>query len=248
MLLKRKNVLFVLILITGVLSYTYSFAACFGGGIDIPKFSKKSGIYIETDIKPSSRFEEARIKSIAVLKFDAKYVKSKGGEIIDYIDLSNRFTDDLLKRFYEIGKVDVALGEYEDRVIETDILEKKRGDLEVQGNILKRSIEYKAAPYKKIETVLSGRVNKYQMGDDWKHSFIDVTLKLTDTYSGTVYWITDIRGYEKDVVETIVQSVVKGKYTEPLPVKKIKDTVKKKVEKETKKEEPEKKKEKKEEK
>ncbi|MDD5065490.1 MAG: hypothetical protein PHF84_00450 [bacterium] len=196
-------------------------AACLGlgGGISIPKFSKKTGIYIETDIKPTSRFEEAKIKSVSVLKFDAKYCKTMGGEIIDYVDLSNKFTDNLLKRFYEMGKVDVALGEYEDKIIETDTLEKKRGDLELQGNTLQRSIEFKAVPYKKIETVLGGRINKYQEGEDWKKSFIEVTLRITDTYSGAVYWITEMRGYVKDVVETIVKSISEGKYTEPIPLK-----------------------------
>lgn len=245
MLTGKKSILISIICIVLLFSVQLVHSACFGlfgGGIEITKFAKKTGIYIVTDIKPTSRFDEARIRSVSVLKLDAKYVKSQGGEIIDYIGLSNRLTDDLLKRFYEIGKVDVALGEYEDKVIETDTLERKRGDLEVQGNTLQRSIEYKATPYRKIETILSGRINKYQEGEDWERSFVEVTLKLTDTYTGAVYWITDMRGYVKDVVETIARSVSEGKYTEPIPVKK--QTEKKK---ETKKEEkkPEKKKEKK---
>lgn len=198
----------------------YLFGSC--AGIKVSKFTKRTGIYIETDIKPSPRFEEARLKSVAVLKFDAKNVKSVGGEIIDYIDLSNRFTDTLLKRFYEIGKIDVALGEYENKIIETDMLEKKRGDLEVQGSMIQRSIEFKCTPYKKIESILSGRINKFQEGKSWKKSFIEITLKLTDTYTGSVYWITDMRGYVKDVVETIVKTISTGKYTEPIPVKKKK--------------------------
>ncbi len=216
MLLKRKILVLILIAILAGIT------ACgmVGKGIKVPKLSKKTGIYIETDIKPTARFEEAKIKSVSILKFDAKYVRTKHGKIVDYIYISNKFTDNLLKRFYEIGKIDVALGEYEDRIIETDILEKKRGDIEIQGSMLKRSIEFKATPYKKIESIMSGRINKYQQGQDWNKSFIEITLKLTDTYSGAIYWITDMRGYMKDVTETIVQSVNKGKYTEPLPVKK----------------------------
>lgn len=242
MYLQRKNLLLISISIISIVS----FSACSGflsKGISVSELTKKTGIYIETDVKPTSRFEEARIKSVSVLKLDAKYVKSVRGEIIDYINLSNKLTDDLLKRFYEIGRIDVALGEYEDRVVETDILEKKRGDLEVQGNTLKRSIEYKVAPYKKIEAVLSGRINKYQEGDDWKHSFVEITLKLTDTYTGAVYWITDMRGYVKDVIETVVKSISEGKYTEPIAVKKVIKKAKKK-EPEKKKKETEKKKEK----
>lgn len=228
----RKNGFTILILILLAGSVVYFFSSC--AGIKVSKFTKETGIYIETDIKPSPRFEEARLKSVSILKFDAKNVKSVGGEIIDYIDLSNRFTDALIKRFYEIGKIDVALGEYEDKIIETDTLEKKRGDLEVQGSMIQRSIEYKCTPYKKIESILSGRINKFQEGKSWKKSFIEVTLKLTDTYTGAVYWITDMRGYVKDVVETIVKTISTGKYTEPIPVKKKKMVKEKK---ETKKEE-----------
>ncbi len=218
-----KKILITLIMLIFVIYNTSLYSACLGigGGVSIPKFSKKTGIYINTDIKPSAKFEEARIKSVAVLKFDAKNVKSIGGEIIDYIDLSNKFTDSLLKRFYEIGKIDIALGEYEDKIIETDTLEKKRGDLEVQGSMIQRSIEFKCTPYKKIESILSGRINKFQEGNSWKKSFIDITLKLTDTYTGAVYWITDMRGYVKDVIETIAKTISMGKYTEPIPVKKV---------------------------
>lgn len=216
-----KGSLILLSIVVAILIMTISaYSACFGlfgSGIDVPKFTKKSGIYIETDIKPSSRFEEAKIKSVSVLKFDAKYVKTIGGEVVDYVDLSNRFTDDLLKNFYKLGVIDVALGEYEDKIIETDTLQKQRGDLEVVGNTLQRSVEYKAAPYKKIETILGGKIKKYQLGDDWDHSFVEITLRLTDTYSGAVYWITDMRGYIKDIVETISQSISQSKYTEPIP-------------------------------
>lgn len=209
------------------ISIVVMFNSC--AGIKVPKFTKETGIYIETDIKPTSKFEEARIDSVSILKFDAKNVKSIGGEIIDYIELSNKFTDDLIKRFYELELVDVALGEYEDRIIETDTLEKKRGDLEVQGSMIQRSIEFEATPYKKIKSILSGKINKFQEGKDWKTSFIDITLKLTDTYTGSVFWVTDMRGYVKDVVETIARTVTpKGKYTEPMPVKEVKE--KKKVE------------------
>ncbi|MBU1077368.1 MAG: hypothetical protein KKH98_08760 [Spirochaetes bacterium] len=244
MIVKGKNLLLITVVIFILFSAGDGFSACFGilgGGVSVPKDAKKTGIWIETDIKPSARFEEARIKSISILKFDAKYVKSVRGEIIDYIDLSNRFTDDILKRFYKSEKVDVALGEYEDKVIETDILEKKRGDLEIHGNTLQRSIEYKATPYKKIEAILGGRINKYDEGEDWDHAFIEITLKMTDTYSGAVYWITDMRGYTKDIVETIVKSVNEGKYTEPIVVKKS-EKVEKKEEKKKDKEEEKKKK------
>ncbi len=220
MLITRKS-LFLIIIIAAVAPI-----ACSSLG------SRKISEKLETEIKPSARFEEARIKSVSVLKFDAKYVKSVGGEIIDYIELSNKFTDGMLKRFYEIGRIDVALGEYEDRIIETDTLEKKRGDLEIQGSSLKRSIEFKATPYKKIETILNGRVNKFQEGDgetekeEWGNSYIDITLKLTDTYTGSVYWITDMSGKIKDVTETITQSISKGKYTEPLTIKKEEPRIK----------------------
>lgn len=244
--IQKRSLILISIVMMILFSYTHVYSACFGlfgGGIDVPKFSKKTGIYVETDIKPSSRFEEARIKSVSVLKLDAKYVKTVGGEVVDYIDLSNRLTDDIIKNFYQLGDVDVALGEYEDRIIETDTLEKKRGDMDVVGNTLQRAIEFKAVPYKKIETILGGKIKKYQKGEDWEHSFIEITLRITDTYSGAVYWITDMRGYTKDIVETITQTVGKGKYTEPIAAKEIEEKkkeekketkVEKKVEKKTK--------------
>ncbi len=206
------------------------FGSClgFGGGVSVPKFAKKTGIYIVTDIKPSSRLEESKIKSVAVLKFDAKNVKTVSGDLVDYIYLSNKFSSDLIKKFYVLGKIDVALGEYEDKVIETDLLTRKRGDIEVDENSLNRSIQYKCTPYKKIESILGGTVNKYQEGDDWAHSFIDITLRLTDTYSGAVYWVTDMRGYVKDVVETIVRTISERKYTEPMTLKQKKAAAKKK--------------------
>ncbi len=216
--MKRSLSVVVTILLLGVSVYFISSCA----GIKVSKFTKQTGIYIETDIKPTTKFEEARIKSLAILKFDAKNVKSMGGEIIDYIDLSNKFTDDLLKKFYNQSKIDVALGEYEDKVIESDTLEKKRGDLEVRGSTLQRSIQFNCTPYKKIESVLRGRINKFQEGDNWDKSFIDITLKLTDTYTGSIYWITDMRGYVKDVIDTIVKTVSSGKYKEPIPVKQSK--------------------------
>ncbi len=232
-----KKIILAGMLIVGIVMFSYSsmIASClgFGGGVKIPKFAKSTGIYIETDIKPSSKLEESKIKSVAVLKFDAKNVKTLGGNLVDYIYLSNKFTDDLIKKFYLLGKIDVALGEYEDKVIESDTLNRKKGDIEVEENSLNRSIVYKCTPYKKIESILGGTINKYQEGDDWAHSFIEVTLRLTDTYSGTVYWVTDMRGYVKDVIETIARTISSRKYTEPISLKK---KTEKKVEKKKKKE------------
>jgi len=130
----------------------------------------------------------------------------------------------------------VALGEYEDKVIETDILEKKRGDLEVQSSVIQHTIEYNATPYKRIESILSGRINKFLQLKSWEKSYIDITLKLTDTYTGAVYWVTDMRGFVKDVIETIVLSLNKGKYTEPLQVQEEETAVKEETKTEKKKE------------
>ncbi len=197
------------------------FAGCFGKSVKVPKFVKETGIYIETDIKPQARFEEAKIKSVAVVRFDARDVKTRGGEIIDYVTLSQKFTDDLIEKIYTLKKIDVALGEYENKIVETDTLERKRGDLEISGNTIQRSVEYIVNPYKKVQAVLRGKILKYQEGEDWERSFIEVSIRLTDNYTGSLYWITKMRGYVKDVIATIALTLSEGKYTEPIPVKKV---------------------------
>jgi len=181
--------------------------------------AKEKEIYIDTAIKPGTKFEEAQIKSVAVLNFDAKDVQTIGGQVVNYFVLSKSFADDLIKKIYSLAKIDVALGQYEDFVIEKDTVDKKKGDLYINSTSLERSVKYNCVPFKKITAVLTGTVNKYRpIGDGKGKSFISVTLKLTDSFDGTVYWITDMEGYYKDVVHTIAYTLSTGKYEEPVEI------------------------------
>jgi len=181
--------------------------------------AKEKEIYVDTKIKPGSKFEEAQIKSVAVLNFDAKDVQTIGGQVVNYFVLSKTFADSLIKKIYSLAKIDVALGQYEESVVETDTVDKKKGDLDINSTSLERSVRYNCVPFKKISAVLSGTINRYRpIGDGQGKSFISVTLKLTDSFDGTVYWITDMEGYYKDVVHTIAYTLSTGKYEEPVEI------------------------------
>lgn len=179
--------------------------------------AKPKEIYIDTKTKPSAKFEEAKIKSVAILNFDAKDLQIVGGDPVNYIKLSKMFSDDLIKKIYTLGKIDVALGQYEDYVIESDTVDRKKGDLYINSTSFERSVKYNCVPFKKINAVLTGSINRYRsIGDGRGTSFINITLKLTDSYDGTVYWISEMEGYYKDVVHTIAYTLNSGKYEEPV--------------------------------
>ena len=182
-------------------------------------FSKEKEIMIDTKIKPGSKFEEARIKSVAVMNFEARDVETIGGRMVNYFVLSRNLSDDIIKKIYSLGKIDVALGQYEESVTETDTVDKKKGDLFINSTSLQRSVHYNCLPYKKIQAVLTGTINKYRpIGDGKGKSYIHITLKLTDNYDGTVFWVTDMEGYYKDVVHTIAYTLSSGKYEEPVEI------------------------------
>ncbi len=187
-----------------------------GNGISL---AKSKEIFIDTKIKPTTKFEEAKIKSVAIMNFDAKDLQFVGGSKVDYVRLSKMFADDIIKRIYTLGKIEVALGQYEDFVIETDIIDKKKGDLYINSSSSERSVRYNCIPFKKINAVLTGTLNKYRaIGDGRGTSFINITLKLTDSYDGTVYWITEMEGFYKDVIHTIAYTLSSGKYEEPVEI------------------------------
>jgi len=177
----------------------------------------KSEIYIDTKIKPSSKFEEAKLKSVAILNFDANQLQTLGGKAVNYLALSKMFSDDLIKKLYTLGKLDVALGEYPATIVESSTVSKKKGDLYVDSSSIERKVSYDCVPYKKIQGVLSGSINKYRrVGNGKGKSFIDITLKLTDNYDGTVYWVTDMKGFYDNVIHTIAYTLNSGKYEEPV--------------------------------
>ena len=180
--------------------------------------------YAETDTKPNQVFSSSQISSIAIMRFDSKSVKTFRGKVIDYISLANNFTDDLIRYFYKIDKIKVAVGEYVDKIIEKDHVERKVGDVDIKMSSVDSQVIYKAAPFRKIDAILSGRITKYNGNSDINKSFIEVYIKLTDTYDGKIYWITKIRGFYKDVIYTIGETISRGKFTEPLIEKKVNST------------------------
>lgn len=179
--------------------------------------AKTKTVMIDTKIKPTAKFEEAKIKSVSIMNFDAKDFQLLGGGQVNYVKLSKMFSDDIIKRIYTVGRIEVALGQYEDSVIETDTVDKKKGDLYINSSSSERTVKYNCTPFKKINAVLTGTIHKYRLiGDGRGSSFISITLKLTDSYDGTVYWITEMEGYYKDVVHTIAYTLSTGKYEEPV--------------------------------
>lgn len=187
-------------------------------------------VYLETDTRPTKVLRNAKITSVAVMRFDAKSVRTEGGQIIDYISLGNNFTDDLMAVLYEQGRIKVAAGEYEDTIVERDYFERKMGDLEIRTSQMERSITYKAVPYKKIEGILSGRIEKYEAGASFEKSFLEINLRLVSTYDGEIYWITKMRGFYKDIIYTIAETISQGEYIEPVSTKAV-DNAKEKEEK-----------------
>ncbi|HBE03154.1 MAG: hypothetical protein A2096_01095 [Spirochaetes bacterium GWF1_41_5] len=191
-------------------------AACAGtsGSVSTLGMANKDQ-YIETDTKPNESFTKAQIKSISVLRFDAKSVKTFRGEIVDYIELSHNFTDDLIRAFYEKSKIRVAAGEYPESSEERDTIERRIGDVDMKTSKLESAVFYKSSPFRKIDAVLQGRILKYQANRQQENSFIEVYLKLSDTYDGSIYWITRIRGFYSDVIATVMLTINNSAYTEP---------------------------------
>lgn len=171
---------------------------------------------LETDTKPNTLFEQKTIQSISVMGFDAKGVKTLRGKVIDYIDLGESFTDDLIRLFYESGKVKVTLGEYTEELRVRDTVERQIGDINVKRSEIVREVVYKATPFRKVDVMLSGRITRFDEQARLDNSYIEVYFKLTDTYDGTVYWISRIRGSYANVQQTLVKSISSGAYT---PVK-----------------------------
>jgi hypothetical protein len=179
----------------------------------------KHGVKVNVEQKPMGVFTQADIKSVAVVKFDAKAVKSFRGVVIDYIRLSNVFSDDLIKSFYEQSPgVKVAIGEFEKNIIESDELSRQRGDQELRTSKSGRKIVYEASPYKKLDAVITGRINVFRRNRTaFEKSYIHITVKVVSTYDGKVYWISDLAGNYRDVIETIALTINRGRLTYPIP-------------------------------
>lgn len=171
-------------------------------------------VKLETDTRPHQIFNDHKIGSISIMNFDAKSVKTMRGEIIDYVNLGNKFTDDLIRAFYENGKIRVITGEYIESVEIHDKVLKQIGDQNIKQTEINRTVTYKAAPFRKVDAVLSGRIEKFTGKGSFNESFVEIYFSLTDTYDGSVYWITPMRGTVGNVINTMVETISLGNYTE----------------------------------
>ncbi|MBN8217340.1 MAG: hypothetical protein J0L75_11910 [Spirochaetes bacterium] len=173
-----------------------------------------TGPSIQTDTRPAALFSEKKIASITVMGFDGKGVQTYRGALVDYVDLARTFTDDLLRSFYEGGKIRVSLGEVVDTVQVADSVEKRVGDFNIKRSELATTVTYKASPYRKVDAVLSGRITRFSSENNYDKSYLEVYFKLTDPYDGTVYWISRMRGTWRNVIDTLTETLEAGAYTE----------------------------------
>ncbi|MBI4976246.1 MAG: hypothetical protein HZC28_02130 [Spirochaetes bacterium] len=190
--------------------------SCAGKQTISSSWRDEKAVFIENDVAPKKVFSDAGIKSVSVMRFDAKSVHTLGGRVVDYVKLGEDFTDDVIKAFYSLGTIKVAVGEYGDTIEESDFIEKKSGDLDINTSHMRRTVTYKAVPFKKIDCILSGRIEKFDESSDFYKSFVEVSFKVVGTYDGEVYWVTRMRGFYKDIVKTMVETIAKGTYTEPV--------------------------------
>jgi len=169
---------------------------------------------METDTRPGTAFTQKKITSLSVMPFDAKSVQTYRGKVIDYVELGNTVTDDIIKFFYKDGKVRVTVGEYMDSITVTDTVEKQLGDVNTKRSEMTRTVQYKAAPFRKVDALINGRVLRFHPEDTIENSFIEIYIKVTDTYDGTVYWITKMRGLYQNVLSSLADTIILGEYTE----------------------------------
>lgn len=169
---------------------------------------------LETDTRPTQSFTDRKMTSLSVMTFDAKSVQTYRGSPVDYLELSRNFTDDLIRHFYSEGKIKISLGEYAETIQISDTTEKRLGDLNLKRNEVSSVVTYKVTPFRKVDCVLSGRITRWNPDSSPDKSFIEIYFKITDTYDGTVYWITRMRGHYANVIKTLADTVTTGLYTE----------------------------------
>lgn len=187
-----------------------------GGCASTPDTINPSGTgpSIQTDTRPATLFSEKKIASITVMGFDGKGVQTYRGALVDYVDLARNFTDDLLRSFYEGGRIRVSLGEVVDTVAVADTVEKRVGDFNIKRSELATTVTYKASPYRKVDAVLSGRITRFSSENSYDKSYLEIYFKLTDPYDGTVYWISRMRGTWRNVIDTLTETLEAGAYSE----------------------------------
>lgn len=175
-------------------------------------------IYVESDLKPVQGFDQADVKAVAVLNFDASGIKEKD---VDNIALRDTIAYDIIRNLYEQKKIRVIQGQAVESVQEKEIIQATKGDYDAATSTIERLVTYKYNPYQKVDAVLSGKVLDYVImdSDNAGYNYIELLVQLVDSVDGSLYWVTKIRGNYKDVIYTITYTISNKVYTEPaLPI------------------------------
>ncbi|MDD5065466.1 MAG: hypothetical protein PHF84_00320 [bacterium] len=170
---------------------------------------------IETDVLPDNRIQN--IKSLALFHFDAKLVNSGRAELVDYLEISERFHQSLLDRFYRLNKVQIADADEKLSQTEEDSLSVQRGKYipEYDEKKIKNRIETSQTPVKTMDAYLYGKIARFYEGKDFETSYIDITFFLVESRSKAILWTSGMKGCLKYVSETLVATIEKGDYSEP---------------------------------
>jgi len=184
-------------------------------GIIISSSTIYSEKLIQTDTLPNKSFK--KIESLALYKFDGKLINSGRLSFVDTLSISDKFSHYLLKKFQEIpGFTIVEVGE-KITISEGDNLSVIRGKNVPQydSKTFINSDEKSENVVKTIESSLYGKITKYYEGETFDTSYIEITFYLVNTKSKVIYWVTQMSGCLKYVVDTIVQTIATGEYSEP---------------------------------
>ncbi len=185
-----------------------------------PIFSAHGYYFQIMDEKPSPAFFKKTIRSIAIQKFDARYVKTVRGKIINYRDLENEFTDALIKKFYALpkgkGGNDISVSQAElPLLVDYDLhKEKKQGGLNVHTKKQTTLIVNTARHARKNDVIMFGYIEKFSFGvtQSDKTNFIQLIVYLVDSRDGVVLWRSRVKGYVGDVVHGLAILVGRKKY------------------------------------
>ncbi len=170
---------------------------------------------VETETKPNEKLK--KIKSLALYKFDGKFINNGRLSLLNYLEISDKFHKYLLEKFQAIPDFEVTDAGERITVVESDKISVRRGkksrayDAKEFGN----KEEISKDVVKTIEASLYGKITRFYKGENFETSYIEVVLYLVDTKTRFIYWVTRIKGCLKFVAETIVNTIVLGEYTEP---------------------------------
>ena len=168
--------------------------------------------------KPSPQLLNKKYSSIAVQRFDGRYVKSLDGVEVNYRDVARRFTNALIKSIYgypypdEESRIHVSLAQLPVHVTYKDLKDDTVGKDMKTVKRLRTNITYDGRQAVLNDLLLFGRIEKYAQGKSEKNDYIEVIAYVVDPSSGVVLWRTHVRGYILDVARGLTRLLVEKKY------------------------------------